>query len=77
MYAYPYGTLTLSSFVKKNQIPFLYALTLIRPLRRKLRMRCFVDVSKVADVIHTNKPLITSFYIKKVLIFAELAMSQR
>ena len=27
--------------------------------------------------IHTNQPLITSFYIKKVPIFAELAMSQR
>ena len=27
--------------------------------------------------IHTNKPLIKSFYIKKVLYFAELAMSQR
>ena len=26
--------------------------------------------------IHTNKPLITSFYIKKVSIFAELAMSR-
>ena len=27
--------------------------------------------------IHTNQPLITSFYIQKVPIFAELAMSQR
>ena len=27
--------------------------------------------------IHTNQSLITSFYIKKLLIFAELAMSQR
>ena len=27
--------------------------------------------------IHTNQPLITSFYTKKVSIFAELAMSQR
>ena len=27
--------------------------------------------------IHTNQPLITSFYIKKYLFFAELAMSQR
>ena len=26
-------------------------------------------------LIHTNQPLITSFYIKKVPIFAELAMS--
>ena len=27
--------------------------------------------------IYTNQPLITSFYIKKVPIFAELAISQR
>ena len=27
--------------------------------------------------IHTNKPLMTSFYIKRYLFFAELAMSQR
>ena len=27
--------------------------------------------------IHTNQPLITSFYIEKVPIFAELVMSQR
>ena len=27
--------------------------------------------------IHTNQPLITSFYIKRCLFFAELAMSQR
>ena len=27
--------------------------------------------------IHINQPLITSFYIKKNLFFAELAMSQR
>ena len=114
-------------------------LTLRRPLRRKLRMRWFFDVSKVKEsrffkldltdppsvflcasfgnyrfkafqisffsgfyikiifgvrwfyssfermrlerkrtvFIHTNQPLITSFYIKRYLFFAKLAMSQR
>ena len=113
-------------------------LTLRRPLRRKLRMRWFFDVSKVKEssffksdltdpssdfwcasfgknqfkplqisffsrfyikivfwvrwfkvyshewdwrektvLSHTNQPLITSFYIQKLPIFAELAMSQR
>ena len=32
---------------------------------------------KITMFIHTNQPLITSFYIKKVPIFAELAMSER
>ena len=114
-------------------------LTLRRPLRRKLRMRWFFDISKVKEssffksdltdppsdfwcasfgnyrfrpfqisffsglyieimfwvrwfytlfermrfkkkrtmFIHTNQPIITSFYVKNVPIFAELAMSQR
>ena len=42
----------------------LNELTLTRPLRRKLRMRWFLDISKVKES-------------RKVPIFAELAMSQR
>ena len=99
----------LSGMKKVSQkIKFcFYELTLRRPLRRKVRMRWFFDVSKVKEssffksdltdppqifdahllennnlnpssfhfsvdfyikkmFIHTNQPLITSFYIKKV-----------
>ena len=70
-------------------VEFFFNRTSLTPLRFLIYLKiCFESDSFIAfpnewdwreknDVYSTNQPLITSFYIKKVPIFAKLAISQR